>query len=136
MTDLADTDPAVSVTRSEEQLDVSTRWQPYATLKVSKRVVTETRTIEVELRREELVIEESEAVNGQRQTTSEPALPLTIVLHEEQPVISVVVVPVERVTVSTVQATGLVDVTAQLARERIDIEEQGAHPRLEGDVHG
>lgn len=100
----------VEVTRSEEQLRLTTQSVPVGRMRVCKRIVTEEQTVTVQVRREEFVLE-SVAVSPAN-PDDEPhdyALGtqqgLVMVLHAERPVVSVEVVPVERVTVHIDVAT-------------------------------
>ena len=45
------------VIRSEERLRVDTTWQPYERVRLARRVVTELRQVDIEVRREELIFE-------------------------------------------------------------------------------
>ena len=49
--------PPVSVTRSEERATIDRVWYPYERVRVTKRTVTERRQVEVDVQREELVVE-------------------------------------------------------------------------------
>ncbi len=145
--------------RSEERLLVSTETVAATRARLVKYVVTEEVTITVPIRREEFRIEEipidapdpgpgeslvapGEAAPATSPSTSpatSPAtspipavaggLPAEIVLHAERPVVSVEVVPVERVRLRTEVVTGTEQVTDQVQRERIVVDQSGTPAR-------
>jgi len=98
-------DPLV-VTRSEEQLQVATESVPVGTVRASKHVVTEEKTIIVQLRREELRLEH-EPLTPTEHPSDDVAHELgtgqdvVIVLYAERANVATEVVPVEQVTVHT-----------------------------------
>jgi stress response protein YsnF len=57
------------------------------------------------------------------------ALPEEIVLHAERPVVSVEVVPVERVRLRTEVVTGSEQVTERVEREQIVVDQSGSPTR-------
>ena len=115
-----------AVTRSEEELQVGKTERVAGRVRLRKWVETETVTETVALQREELRIERQpvtganveEAVAGAEISEAE----YEFVLHEEQPVVSKVVVPKEHISVDTVTVTEDQDVTADLRKERVDID--------------
>nr|WP_204264326.1 PRC and DUF2382 domain-containing protein [Geodermatophilus normandii] len=136
-----------AMTRSEEQLRVGTEQVAATRVRLVKYVVTEEVQVTVPLRREEIRIEhvpldapdvpgESLASAGDQQQTgtaqagSVPAggtgtagLPTEIVLHAERPVVSVEVVPVERVRLTTEVVQGQEQITEQVRREQIVVDQ-------------
>ena len=117
----------VDVVRSEERVRVST--QPYAVgrARVRKVVVTEERTITVQVRREELQVDEEPGA------TDEPvdhvlgsAQPLELILHEQRPVITYETVPVERVRIGTRVVTEQRTVSADVRREVVELSGDGS----------
>jgi stress response protein YsnF len=112
---------------------------------VVKYVVTEEVQVTVPLRREEIRIEEvpldapdvaDETLAGTGRhaagaadrtpvSTAGGGVPEEIVLHREEPVVSVRVVPTERVRLRTEVVQGQEQVSAQVQRERITVDE---HP--------
>ncbi|WP_409484358.1 DUF2382 domain-containing protein [Arsenicicoccus dermatophilus] len=141
----------VAMTRHEEELFVTTRPVVTGRLRLSKRVVTEERTIVV--RREELVVEEipvdehdreqglagnpakDAAIEASREhhpvapdEHGEAAPVHEIVLHEERVVTQVI--PVERVRVFVDRVTREETVSADLAKEVVEVEHFDT--RLEG----
>lgn len=115
----------VEVLRSEERLTVGVERVPWRRVRLVKRVVVERKVIE--LRREELVVEELPA--GEELTADEQALalgrdaPLEIVLREEQAVVQTRVVPVERVRVWVDRVDGQRRVTVPLRHEEVALEQ-------------
>jgi len=108
---------------SEERLHVGTRWVGVERVRVRTRIVTETRRVEVRVRREELVVEQVALVDD------EPAAdvpvgaqePQVIVLHEEVPTVSLATRAYERVRVEVVPVDGEVGVRAALRHEELDL---------------
>jgi len=118
-----------AMTRSEEQLRVAMERYPAKRVRIVKYVVTEEVTVTVPLRREEIRIEELAVDAGAPATAagapSSGGLPEVIVLHAERPVVTTEVVPVERVSLSTVVVTDQVQVHDTVRRERIDVDHDG-----------
>ncbi|TFV57572.1 DUF2382 domain-containing protein [Geodermatophilus sp. DF01-2] len=120
-----------AMTRSEEQLRVATERYPARRVRVVKYVVTEEVTVTVPIRREEIRIEEVPLdADAPAAGTVDPAgtvagagLPAEIVLHAERPVVSTEVVPVERVRLRTELVQEQVQVSDQVRRERIDVDQ-------------
>ncbi|MGY1743745.1 MULTISPECIES: DUF2382 domain-containing protein [unclassified Blastococcus] len=135
--------------RSEERLEVGTERVAATRVRLVKYVVTEEVQITVPIRREEFRLEEvpvdapdpgpGETLEppaheaGSPPTTPIPvvsgALPEEIVLHAERPVVTVEVVPVERVRLRTEAVTGTEQVTERVQRERIVVDESGSPAR-------
>jgi uncharacterized protein (TIGR02271 family) len=134
--DLADRGDG-SMVRSEEQLRVGTEQVAARRMRVVKYVVTEEVQISVPIRREEIRIEEvpldSLDTDGGVVTEGEPlqtgsatdGLPDEIVLHTERPVVSVEVVPVERVRLTTELVAGQTSVSETVQREQVTVDQ---HP--------
>ncbi len=134
-----DAAPEAAMTRSEEQLRVGTQQVATTRVRVVKYVITEEVQVTVPLRREEIRIEEvpigapdpgpgesllpagtgGGGVGGGLGT----ALPEDIVLHAERPVVGVEVVPVERVRLRTEVVAGQEQITEQVQREQIVVDE-------------
>ena len=140
-----DTDGAM--VRSEERLLVGTERVATTRARLIKYVVTEEVQITVPIRREEIRVEEvpidapdlpgeSLATDGRTGTasastatgTGDGGLPDEIILHTERPVVTVEVVPVERVRLRTEVVQGQETVTQQVQREQIAVD-QHAIPR-------
>ncbi len=136
-----------SMVRSEEQLRVGTEQVAARRMRVVKYVVTEEVQISVPIRREEIRIEEvpmdaldtdggvvteGEPLQAASATGGPPAggsladgLPDELVLHAERPVVTVEVVPVERVRLSTEVVAGQTSVSETVRREQVTVDQ---HP--------
>jgi uncharacterized protein DUF2382 len=122
----------VVVTRAEEELRVGVRTR-LRRLRLRKYVVTEYVTRTIPVRREKVRIEEipsDQVVDGgadQWQSaggTSEARAPeLAVVLHREEPVVQLRTVPVERVRLVKELVTDRRTVTAELRKERVEVDE-------------
>jgi stress response protein YsnF len=128
-----------AMTRSEEQLAVGTERVAATRARLVKYVVTEEVQITVPIRREEIRLEqvpidapddgpgESLLTDGTPATggrhASESGLPDEIVLHTERPVVTVEVVPTERVRLRTELVQGQETVTGQVQREQIVVDQ-------------
>jgi uncharacterized protein (TIGR02271 family) len=112
----------VEITRSEEELRLTSAWRPVERLRLRKRIVTEQRVVTVELRREELVVEQ-EPVEDSPATAADPGPrePLVLTLSEEQAVITTVVVPVERVRVVVDRVMEEHELRTTLRTEQVDV---------------
>jgi stress response protein YsnF len=122
-----------SMIRSEEQVRLGTERVATTRARLVKYVVTEDVQITVPIRREEIRVEqvpidapddepgESLAPEGASDGTG--GLPGEIILHAESPVVSVEVVPIERVRLRTELVEGQETVTEQVQRERIVVDE-------------
>jgi stress response protein YsnF len=137
------TTPATSadggMIRSEEQLRVGTQRVATTRARLVKYVVTEEVQITVPIRREEIRVEEvpvdaaaagpgeSLLADGESPSYSRsPGLPDEIILHTERPVVTVEVVPTERVRLRTEVVQGQETVTGQVQREQIAVDQQPA----------
>ncbi|MHA7218945.1 PRC and DUF2382 domain-containing protein [Arthrobacter sp. MDT1-48-3] len=117
------------VVRSEERLRVGTEQYEAARVRLRKYVVTEEATMTVPLKREEIRIEvepisspvrlEAEGVPFQEQSVE-------LVAHEELAVLSKETVPVERVSMKTVEVAGRTTVREEVRKERIASSADGA----------
>lgn len=128
-TDARGTD-AIETVLSAERLQVGRERVPTRIARLQKFIVTEQRTITVEVRHEEarLVYEdvpagEDAAALLSRRTETAPEL----VLHEEQIQVTTRVVPVERVRAVVERITEHREVSGEVAVERIEVD--GATPR-------
>ncbi len=101
---------AVETVRAEERAQITTGWVAAERVRFERRIVTETRQVELTVRREELVVHRSalpDAVPEQPPAQAAPAgQPLVIVLREEVPVVQLAVQPYERVTAVVEQVSG------------------------------
>lgn len=115
--------------RSEERLAVSTVVQSIGRVRLTKYIVTEEVTHTFTLRREEIRVEHLPPL-GADSTASGPGAAFDdaveeIVLHAEVPVLETRVVPVEVVRVSKHTLVGQQQVSADVAREQIEVEQTG-----------
>ncbi|MDQ1663152.1 MAG: hypothetical protein QOJ68_3132 [Blastococcus sp.] len=138
---------AGGMVRSEEQLRVTTERVGATRFRLVKYVVTEDVQITVPIRREEIRVEEvpldsadgdagegllqhGDLAEGERPgrhtAPNDGQLPEEIVLHTERPVITVEVVPTERVRLRTEVVQGQETVTGQVAREQIVVDQDAA----------
>jgi stress response protein YsnF len=127
-----------SMIRSEEQVRLGTERVATTRARLVKYVVTEDVQITVPIRREEIRVEqvpidapddepgESLAPDGASDGTG--GLPGEIILHAESPVVSVEVVPIERVRLRTELVEGQETVTEQVQRERIVVDQDTRSP--------
>jgi uncharacterized protein (TIGR02271 family) len=120
-----------SMTRSEEQLRVGTERVPTTRARLVKYIVTEDVQITVPIRREEIRVEEvpldagdDAGPAGEGLVPASGGLPDEIILHTERPVVTVEVVPVERVRLRTEVVQDAETVTEQVQREQIVVDEQ------------
>jgi stress response protein YsnF len=127
-----------AMTRSEEQLRVGTERVATTRARLVKYVVTEEVQITVPIRREEIRVEEVplDAVDEEPGESLVPpahrpahaadgGLPDEIILHTERPVVTVEVVPTERVRLRTERVQGQETVTGQVQREQIVVDQDG-----------
>ncbi|MCJ1688574.1 YsnF/AvaK domain-containing protein [Rathayibacter sp. VKM Ac-2927] len=133
--------PAVTVIRHEERLTVSTQRLATERVRIERVIVTEQRTVTVDVRREELRITREPLPEGSLIPAGASTIetePLVMVLHEEQIAIVKTVVPVERVTVTTEPVVEDQEVTAALGQEVVDVLSSDPIAQLddEFDTHG
>lgn len=97
---------------------------PYERVRLERYVVSEERVVTVSLRHEEIrMVREPVGDSSSRSTPQEMAAApdRVIVLREERPVVSVEVVPVERVWLDVTTVTGTETIDAALRSEHIDV---------------
>lgn len=133
--------------RSEERLRVGTERVGATRFRLVKYVVTEDVQITVPIRREEIRVEEvpldtadsavgesllehGDVAEGERPgrhtAPNEAGLPDEIVLHTERPVVSVEVVPTERVRLRRELVDGVETVSGQVQREQVVVDQDAA----------
>ncbi|PZF15632.1 hypothetical protein DEJ25_02680 [Curtobacterium sp. MCPF17_011] len=122
----SDADDHVEVVRSEERLAVTTERHATERVRLERYIVTEQRTVTVDVSREEVRLTR-EPITGDTRlpvaTGDTVREPIVVVLHEEQLVVSKVVVPVERVTLTTHTVTHDVVVDETLRHEVVHVDE-------------
>jgi uncharacterized protein (TIGR02271 family) len=126
---------AAEVVRSEERLDVTTRVQEVGRVRIAKRVVTEQRVVTVNVRREELVVEELPVDPNHAPLVVEhgglsggarggpPVVEMW--LSEEEVEVTTRVVPKERVRVFVDTVTEVAEVRDTVGREVVEVEPLG-----------
>ncbi len=113
---------APEVVRHEQHLHVRTERVPHGRVVLRRHVATETRQIEVTVRREELHVHR-EPLHDQHPTApTARTQPLVIVLSEEVPVVERSVRPYQRVTVHVDTVTEQRTVTGTVATEQVDVD--------------
>jgi uncharacterized protein (TIGR02271 family) len=108
-----------------ERLLISSQRVAVERVRFSKRIVTTTRTIEVPVRVEELVVHHEpfqEGVPVEDTGTISGGEDLVIVLHEEVPEVTLRVQPVERVSVRVRDVADEEIVSTELRRETISVD--------------
>lgn len=139
-------DPAaktVEVTLAQERLAVGAEWSVSGRVRLHRRVTTEARTVQVTVRREELIVEQvdvptadgsvvdtsragsSAGVASAVAPSADPA-PIVIVLHEEVPEVVVRTRAYEQVTARTERITENIAVADTVRREQLAVDEQPA----------
>jgi len=122
-------DQDLGFVRSEERLSVQLSRTAVETVRVSRRIVTETVQVPVTIRREELSVTRT-PVSGSPQAQGDPLQveDLVLVLHEEVPVVNLEIRATERVTVGVDVVDTDELVTADLKREQVEIDTSGLRP--------
>ena len=132
-----------AMTRSEEQLVVSTELWETGRARLRKFVTTEDIQITVQVRREGIRLEREEIPAGERRPVRDPdvfgpaevfagrdgGVVYEIILHEERPVVTTEIVPVERVRLTKVVETDDQVITGEVRKERIEAELPGEAPK-------
>jgi uncharacterized protein (TIGR02271 family) len=113
------------VVLSAETLTVSTVRVPRERVRISKRVVTSTRTVEVQVRSEELVITREPVSGAEGVSPAAGNDEIVVVLRAEVPEVSLRVQPVEVVRIGTTTVQGEDVVHAELRTEVADVEVVG-----------
>jgi stress response protein YsnF len=123
---------ARTVVLHEQRLAVGTAWFPAQTVRITRRIVTETRMVPVQVRTEVLDIEylptTTTGVVGEIAIGASSTRDVELVLHEEVPVVTVQVRPTERIRVAVRTVASEVAVTEQVSSERIDVTTVPATP--------
>ncbi|XVQ08894.1 PRC and DUF2382 domain-containing protein [Spirillospora sp. CA-255316] len=130
-------DGMIELTLSEERLRVGTERHMSERVRLRKRIEIEQIERTVAVYREELRIErepigEDEAEAGIGRFRIGEAEEREIILHEERPVVSKEIVPVERIRVRAERVAGEQTVRDEIRKERIDIAHDGAEGLAEG----
>jgi uncharacterized protein (TIGR02271 family) len=119
----------LTMVRSEERLSAATQWVPVRRARLEKFEVTESRTIEVPWRREEVrvVYDELDGADAAAGSASPPAAtPRPWVLMEERIVVTKEWVPAQTVRLVVERVAGEQEVTAPVRKEQVSLDPGGA----------
>jgi uncharacterized protein (TIGR02271 family) len=118
-----------AMTRSEEELQVGTQTRERGRARLRKYVVTEEQQVTVPVSREEVRVEREPITDANLDAaTSGPAISEEeheVVLREEEPVVEKRAVPRERVRLDTETVTDERQVTEEIRKEQIDLDDTG-----------
>ena len=118
-----------AMTRSEERLTAGTRTEETGRARLRKYVVTEQQSVTVPVSREEVRVEREPITDANLDAaTSGPDISEAeheVVLREEEPVVEKTTVPRERVRLDTETVTDERQVTEEVRKEQIDLDDQG-----------
>ena len=120
------------IVRHEERVKVGTETQEVGRARLRKHVVTEKRTIELPVKREELRIERTPIADGEGRAAAGTQLgegEEEIVLREERPVVETEVVAAEKVSLGKTTVEDTERVQADVSREEIEIDRDGRDGR-------
>lgn len=121
-----DADLEGGVVRHEERLNVGKEQVETGRVRIRKHVVHEQQSVQVPVTREELRVERTPLRDGEVADAGRLEEGETeVVLHEERPVVSKETVGVERVNVGTEQVTENRTVTEDVAKEQVDVVQDG-----------
>lgn len=113
-----------SIVRREEQLRVGTERVETGRLRIRKHVVTEQETVTVPVEREEFEVVR-EPLDGTSSSGSLGDDEIAVTTHEERPVVDKQVVDAERIGVEKRTVTDQERVSAEVAKEQIDVDRDG-----------
>jgi stress response protein YsnF len=133
-----------AMTRSEERLVPGTEVYETGRARLRKYVITEDVQITVRVRREELRLEQESIPTAGRGLVEDPDVfgpdevfggpdggtIFEVTLHEERPVVSTEIVPVQRVRLTKLVRTDEHIVSGQVRKERIEADLPGEAPRI------
>ena len=118
-----------AMTRSEERLHAATQRVEAGRARLRKYIVTEQQQVSVPVTREEVRVEREPITEANRDAAlAGPDISEEeheVVLTEERPIVTTEAVPVERVRLSKEQVTDEQTVTADVRKERIELEGDG-----------
>ena len=128
--DISGPDTEHAMTRSEEQLQVSTHRAEAGRVRLRKYVTSETETLHLPVTKERAVVEREpiteanvdQALDGPRLSEEEHE----VVLTAERPVVTKATVPVERVRVETEGVNEEVAVSEDVRKEEIEVDVTGS----------
>jgi len=137
--DLPDAAAGEAMTRSEEHIDVGTQRVETGRATLRKYVVTEQQTATVPVSHEEVVVEREPITDANRDAAlagpdiSEDEHEVT--LHAERPVVTTQAEPVERVRLGTETVTGEQQVSGEVRKEHIEVDDPSTGPDHHSDDH-
>ncbi|MGJ7442143.1 DUF2382 domain-containing protein [Aquipuribacter sp. MA13-6] len=116
-----------AMTRSEEHLEVGTQERETGRARLRKYVTTETETVQVPVKREEVRLER-EPITGANAGDAHDGPAISeeeheVVLHEERPVVTTEAVPVERVRAEKETVVDTETVSGEVRKEHIDLDD-------------
>jgi uncharacterized protein (TIGR02271 family) len=121
-----------AMTRSEEELRVGTESRERGRARLRKYVTTEQQTVTVPVQREEVRVEREPITDANLDAaTSGPAISEEeheVTLHEETPVVEKRAVPRERVRLDTETVTEERQVSEEVRKEQIQVDDQDQLP--------
>jgi len=116
-----------AMTRSEEQLNVGTERVQAGRARLRKYVVTEQQSVTVPVTREEVRVDREPITDANRGDALDgPSISEEeheVILHAERPVVQTEAVPVERVRLGTETVTEQQNVTGEVRKEQIEVED-------------
>jgi uncharacterized protein (TIGR02271 family) len=122
-----------AMTRSEEELQVGTETRERGRARLRKYVTTEQEQVTVPVQREEVRVEREPITDANLDAaTSGPEISEAeheVTLREEEPVVEKRVVPRERVRLDTETVTDERQVTEEVRKEQIDLDDQDERDR-------
>lgn len=122
------------MTRSEEQLRVTTERVATTRVRLRKQIVTEMQTITVPVSREEIVVDREPITDADAAdellSAADEQQDFEIILYAERPVVTMETVAIERIRVSTRTVTEDQTVTEPVGKEQIELHEEPL-----GDTH-
>jgi uncharacterized protein (TIGR02271 family) len=122
-----------AMTRSEEELRVGTETRERGRARLRKYVTTEQQTVTVPVRREEVRVEREPITDANAgAATDGPAISEEeheVTLHEEEVVVDKRAVPKERVRLDTETVTEERQVSEEVRKEQIQVDDQDQLPR-------
>jgi len=121
-----------AMTRSEEELRIETVAYPVRRFRVRKYIVTEDVAVTVQVRHEEISVEEIDVPAAGSAEPVQPdggggkaTEPLEVILHREEYELVKRIVPTERVRITKQTITEERQVSDQLRKEQIELENDG-----------
>ena len=118
-----------SITRSEERLKVGTEQVETGHVRLHKYVVTEEQQVTVPVSHEEVRVEREPITDARGIKAEIGEAEQDIVLHAEKPVISTETVPVEKVRLGTEKVMEEQNISQNVRKERIEIEDDSGNKR-------